>query len=564
MRNRLANEDSCEDNDDDVLLRTHTAAATKKKGTTGCRLFAYIGGCLVAVGLVAHGLRREWSDASVLRVVTWNIAAINNNPFEYWITHEDADYNKLMENVQGYIDAPGVRDVPVSSVFTPAMFGELKTLMAARSWPGLDEVEQRWKDDFAQRKIISGFMKDKALGDKRLASMPDRYTNTINLAGGGVANRPTVINCFAGDMSSVGSWWAEWKRFMFEKQIKLPGRSGGAPQSVVPASMLSKIKRSKYPAITEAEENISVPLQTLAQAIFDAVLVHIVNSVSAGAKWQRLQQQMCDALNRRKDERTLAILSGTYWDANLVFLQESATAFVQKAGAHEELSDRYFIARAATLDAKRDQNSIVLLGRAYFVEDSLQEHTGAVMGGFDKSVPVAEGDLLVVSVDDVMGRKYLLASFHGDTNGLATLPVLAAVHKLALAKPDHRLVFGLDANTYSVGSSKLQGVGEFASAFVAHGYSSCWGDTPDPMSATTFNARTFLQPQLQKAARIDEKVSKGDKNPKDFILFRKDAFRPQTARKDNTGEGRYIEDMVFPTLHFPSDHAIVSTTLRPT
>jgi hypothetical protein len=30
----------------------------------------------------------------------------------------------------------------------------------------------------------------------------------------------------------------------------------------------------------------------------------------------------------------------------------------------------------------------------------------AVMGGFDKSVPVADGDLLVVSVDDLMGRKY--------------------------------------------------------------------------------------------------------------------------------------------------------------
>ena len=42
--------------------------------------------------------------------------------------------------------------------------------------------------------------------------MPDRVTNTINLAGGrGVANRPTVINCFAGDMTSSVRWWANWK-----------------------------------------------------------------------------------------------------------------------------------------------------------------------------------------------------------------------------------------------------------------------------------------------------------------------------------------------------------------
>jgi len=44
-------------------------------------------------------------------VATWNIAAINNNPFEYWITHDDADYNALMEGVQSFIDQPGERDL---------------------------------------------------------------------------------------------------------------------------------------------------------------------------------------------------------------------------------------------------------------------------------------------------------------------------------------------------------------------------------------------------------------------------------------------------------------------
>ena len=56
-------------------------------------------------------------------------------------------------------------------------------------------------------------------------------------------------------------------------------------------------------------------------------------------------------------------------------------------------------------------------------------------------------------------------------------------------------------------------------------------------------------------------MSKGDKNPKDFILFPRTGFELLRAAKDNTGEGRYIEDMVFPTLRFPSDHGIVSTTL---
>eukprot|EP00966_Prymnesium_polylepis_P329150 7384896-Prymnesium_polylepis.1 len=127
--------------------------------------------------------------------------------------------------------------------------------------------------------------------------------------------------------------------------------------------------------------------------------------------------------------------------------------------------------------------------------------------------------------------------------------------------PQHRLVFGLDANTYELGSASKQGVAEFAADFVSKGYSSCWGDSPDPTSHTTYNARTFLQAQLQKAARVDEKVSKGDKNPKDFVLFSKSRFALLSAAKDNTGRRRYVDAMVFPTLDFPSDHGLVSARL---
>ena len=73
------------------------------------------------------------------------------------------------------------------------------------------------------------------------------------------------------------------------------------------------------------------------------------------------------------------------------------------------------------------------------------------MSSFDKTVPVASGDLLVMGAEDIMGRKYLLASFHGDTNGLATIPVVGAVHdyvqRPTSALTGHTFVFGLDANT---------------------------------------------------------------------------------------------------------------------
>jgi hypothetical protein len=47
-------------------------------------------GCTLAAQVAKTGV----PEKGVLRVATWNIAAINNNPFEYWITHDDADYNR--------------------------------------------------------------------------------------------------------------------------------------------------------------------------------------------------------------------------------------------------------------------------------------------------------------------------------------------------------------------------------------------------------------------------------------------------------------------------------------
>jgi hypothetical protein len=93
---------------------------------------------------------------------------------------------------------------------------------------------------------------------------------------------------------------------------------------------------------------------------------------------------------------------------------------------------------------------------------------------------------------------------------------------------------------------------------------SCWGESPDPTNYTTFNARTFLQPQLNKASTRAELRAKGDVNPKDFVLFYQGTYVTQgPVVKDNTGEKRFIDDAVFPTVRFPSDHAVVSCHLCP-
>lgn len=125
-------------------------------------------------------LLRGASSMRQVKALTWNVAAINNNPFEYWITNEDASYNSIMKEVSTFIESPGANDVMVSQVFTDAMAADLMKEMKSIGWTGIEETQAKWNSEYKSRKIISEFIKDGLLGKKRLASMPDRVTNTIN------------------------------------------------------------------------------------------------------------------------------------------------------------------------------------------------------------------------------------------------------------------------------------------------------------------------------------------------------------------------------------------------
>lgn len=497
----------------------------------------------------------QTSPPEKIRAITWNMAAINNNPFEYWITHDDAGYNQLMEDVSAFINDPQEKDVPISTVFTQEMFDDLCKSMRAAGWGGVDQVVTRWHSEYKNRKIITEFIKDGMIGKKRLASMPDRYTNTINLANGNAAMRPTVINCFEGDLGNTALWWKEWRHFMFEEEVTVNGKGGVGVETKPIRSMLAPIKHSKYPAITAEEESISVPLQAMAGAIFDAILVHMMNTL-APKKWQGLRQDMCEKLNRKKNDRTVDILETTYGDVDVQFLQEVAGAFLGKAGERALSKKLFDIWFPAELDGDRDQNSLILLKKGLFT--GVTEVTSAV-----KNVGQSRGDLFVVTADHQDGTQYLFASFHGDTNGLLTIPVVTAVHDYARQfHADRVLLFGMDANTYEVPDpGNKQDVEGFAAFYTARGLNSCYGPTPNPKNYTTFHARTYLQPQLNKAIRFSEKDQKGDKNPKDFIVFNQNELAVRWTTKDNTGEGKYVEGMVFPTLAFPSDHGITETSL---
>lgn len=461
-----------------------------------------------------------------LTVATWNIAAINNNPFEYWITmKENPAYEQLMVNVEQFLEDPKDKDVPVSDVFTEEMFTKLDSQLTKVGWTS---VRPYWEKDFKDRKIVSQFMKDPLLGSKRLASMPDRITNTINVEGSDEpVCRPTVINMYDGDLSTMDQWWDAWEKFMFVTPLKIKTTSG--VEEKVPYAMLQPIKKSKYPDITEQEEKDSLPLQTMCGAIFDAILVHMMNTVEKPDVWQPLKRTMVESLNKMKVPHTLEILENTYSSSDIITLQEVSSSFIDQARS-SALGKQFHIIAPSNLDAVRDQNSVIFLNTKTFPNGSNMEITKFIEDSFpaDTKVPVANGDILAITATTVDGVPLVVASFHGDTNGLATKPVVDATVKAMVSSKtlvSHRLIFGMDANTYEHATpGKQQDVLDFASRYVEHGLTSCWGDKPNPKNYTTYNARTYLQPQLNKACKQDEKREKGDVNPKDFILFGKKDF----------------------------------------
>lgn len=507
-------------------------------------------------------LRRQFrpslGDEGQLSVATWNLAAINNNPFEYWISHSDGSYKELMDQVERFIDAPGDRDVAVAEVFPAPLFQELLSLMKAEGWQGLEKVTALWESDFSKRKVISGVLKEKELGAKRLCSMPDRFTNTINIASGGPVFRPTVINHSTNVLSSVAAWWPQWVDFMFKGSLEMRTGNNGSTKRIRPCEMLSTIKKAKYPAITEEEEAISVPLQCLCLAIFDAILVHMMQVLSPDGHWLRIKESICNATFRKKSAITTRILQ-SYSGCAVICLQEASEAYLQSL-RQSSLAKTHHIVIPEKVDGQRDQNSALLLSRIAFPLGAEKEITDDVVAAVEGS-KLEVGDLIAVRATHSSGRRLVVASFHGDTNGQATAPVIKALQR---ALSGDALLFGLDANTYLKGSTSLYGVQEFLQECRGVDFQVCWPEDMEMSKClTTCNARTFLQPQLNKACPSAKKLEMGDVNPKDHIVFSREAFESVRVIKDNMGHGEYVEGVCFPSLRFPSDHGLVAAVLRP-
>lgn len=70
---------------------------------------------------------------------------------------------------------------------------------------------------------------------------------------------------------------------------------------------------------------MAAPLQVMFLAMYDSVLLYIVNEI--GGFWQMLRETICYNLVKTKNRRLTAIMGTVYKEYDIIFVQEAAKTF---------------------------------------------------------------------------------------------------------------------------------------------------------------------------------------------------------------------------------------------
>merc|ERR1712238_148684 len=137
--------------------------------------------------------------------------------------------------------------------------------------------------------------------------------------------------------------------------------------------------------------------------------------------------EMVESLNKQKIPNTLKILIDTYSTSDIITLQEVSASLIDHV-KNGELGKKFWIVSPFDMDAFRNQNSVIMLNRTTFPSGPNEELTKIVKDSFPSGVkiPVSGGGINVITANDAIIKT------------IKDHPSLT----------NHRLIFGLDANTY--------------------------------------------------------------------------------------------------------------------
>merc|ERR1712032_868226 len=106
-----------------------------------------------------------------------------------------------------------------------------------------------------------------------------------------------------------------------------------------------------------------------------------------------------------------------------------------------------------------------------FAQNSVREVTSIVLNRMKGQLKAADGDLLVVQVVCAKDNKpYLIASFHGESNGNLSTPILNAYYEAMQEEfGEHIAVLGMDANVHEEAKAGFKHFPEFLADVLALG-----------------------------------------------------------------------------------------------
>jgi len=519
-------------------------------------------------------------------LLSWNIASVNNNPFEYWADF-GAEYKKMLDKTGKWIDEHGKNTV--GSIFTDELYQQLKTEMVQsggyeesdfqtkEAAPNDEKTKGPW-DKLKNRTVVGQFLKapkfetDEKTGKKtccedslplagRAISLPDRLTNTIVSEGKeGKSLRPAVINGYEErDLSkTTGTEWLQlWSDYMF-KEPGFGKKVGGRLKDEFSYHGIQEDEKGKY----------SRPLQLMYLAAFDWVTIQMMNDIQKEMRgpeegktafsWWDERKKAYQVQCAEKPQRTVEVLERLLQDADadVGFVQEAGKAFVQEWGKKKSRS--FSLLQPETLGK---QSSVILVHNERFKKGVRIDIT--VPNLKPKQEGAVKQGLLAYQVEGMESppKKYLLVSFHGDSDGLLTTPVVKGLSNWLNENKDVIPLFGMDANAhYENNDGKALGLEAFETSLEEAGLKSAF----ETASPTTLKFRTMVQAQPSKGktyAQVEHalRVKKGAE-PKDHVVVPQGWTLKSSEVLFINGQNEmkaFTGQEILPTLYFPSDHAAV-------
>eukprot|EP00927_Polykrikos_kofoidii_P070956 TRINITY_DN6730_c2_g2_i2.p1 TRINITY_DN6730_c2_g2~~TRINITY_DN6730_c2_g2_i2.p1 ORF type:complete len:741 (-),score=82.69 TRINITY_DN6730_c2_g2_i2:141-2363(-) len=550
-------------------------------------------------------------------VVSWNLNIIDSNPFNSYSTgppgFEDV-YDRLMQSVSDILNphassdsslASVVRvDVPVHTVFTDEMYEVLTSNLRKDVSFGAysqDRLDSIWNQSLIGRLgvrhwSLKDFMLDHTLEEAGVVINANRATCELPTTTGSVF-RPSVIGASVQPLLDVRRWWKQWTHFMFEdKRIIIsfhPLTPGHVDERITVAQSLSVVNVVDGSALAKdlqlplhsgknETESLNKAFQLLSLAVYDAILVHIMSSVSVYFNFSRRLESMRASLVKdrvlKRSNRALAILVDMYDDTEVFLLQRVRESFKWSA-LKSRLGNNYHIVlprvRNRTQTRANCFGSAIILSKVVFNINSITDFTEDVLRQLEsdgsKFVVVEPSEIMAIKVVASDDAEYIFVSFSTSGRSMSVQKVLSAIGRVT-SRTDLKsrpLIVGVDTGLRLASTTRR---------IVEKGHTEMieYVKTFDPplqsgfgngFPMTSLHIHTFLQPRLSQAVPVQdsERLMLNFKEypvATDHIFFDSLCFSARgDMHRDNTGERHYNDSGLIQSASFPFEHALLRLTL---